>query len=181
MTFGNCGYSLPAVMGAKVADPSRPCIAYAGDGAFGMSIPELMTCVRENIPVTSVVFNNGQWGAEKKNQVIWFDDRYVGSQLENQSFSEIAKAMGCEGIRVDHIDQAGDAMKEALRLQKEGKPCLVEMMMSKEIDDPFRRDAMKMPKRILPKYKNFESPNENIAGQPTDVRRKFERAGREGL
>jgi sulfoacetaldehyde acetyltransferase len=59
MTFGNCGYSLPAIMGAKVADPSRPCISYAGEGAFGMSIPELMTCVRENIPVTSVVFNNG--------------------------------------------------------------------------------------------------------------------------
>lgn len=59
MTFGNCGYSLPVIMGAKVGDPSRPCISLAGDGAFGMSIPELMTCVRENIPVTSVVFNNG--------------------------------------------------------------------------------------------------------------------------
>jgi len=59
MTFGNCGYSLPTIMGAKVADPSRPCIAMAGDGAFGMSVNELMTCARENIPVTPVVFNNG--------------------------------------------------------------------------------------------------------------------------
>jgi len=67
MTFGNCGYSLPVVMGAKVAAPHRPCIAYVGDGAFGMSINELMTCHREHIPVTPVVFNNGQWGAEKKN------------------------------------------------------------------------------------------------------------------
>lgn len=46
MTFGNCGYSLPVIMGAKVAAPERPCIAYSGDGSFGMSINELMTCQR---------------------------------------------------------------------------------------------------------------------------------------
>jgi len=93
MTFGNCGYSLPVIMGAKVAAPERPCIAYSGDGSFGMSINELMTCKRQNIPVTAVVFNNGQWGAEKKNQVIWYENRYEGSNLENPSYSEIAKAM----------------------------------------------------------------------------------------
>jgi sulfoacetaldehyde acetyltransferase len=96
--------------------------------------------------------------------VIWFDDRYVGSQLDNPSFAEIAKAMKCESIKVDHVDQVGGAMKEALKMQESGKTCLVEMMMSKEIDDPFRRDAMKMPHRILDKYKKFESPNENIMG-----------------
>ena len=90
MTFGNCGYSLPAgtkimlnhisnlpflVMGAKVAAPERPCVAYAGDGAWGMSCVEVLTAVRENIPVTACVFSNNQWGAEKKNQVLWFGDR----------------------------------------------------------------------------------------------------------
>ena len=53
----------------KIAQPDRPSIAYIGDGAWGMSLNEIMTCVRENIPTIGVVFNNGQWGAEKKNQV----------------------------------------------------------------------------------------------------------------
>ena len=69
MTFGNCGYSFPSAMGAKIARPDRPAIAYAGEGAWGMSLNEVLTCVREKIPTTAVVFNNGQWGAEKKNQV----------------------------------------------------------------------------------------------------------------
>ena len=53
----------------KMARPDRPSIAYIGDGAWGMSLNEVLTCVRENIPAIGVVFNNGQWGAEKKNQV----------------------------------------------------------------------------------------------------------------
>lgn len=62
-------------MGAKVARPDRIAIAYTGDGAYGMQFNELLTATRENIPITVVVFNNGQWGAEKKNQVIWFNDK----------------------------------------------------------------------------------------------------------
>merc|ERR1712019_227439 len=104
MTFGNCQYAVPSAMGAKVANPNRPCVSYAGDGAFGMSFNELLTCSRENIPITAVVFNNGQWGAEKKNQVLWFGDRYVGTNLESPSFAGIAKAMGVEGVKVTNID-----------------------------------------------------------------------------
>lgn len=69
MSFGNCGYAFPAAMGAKVAAPDRPCVAYVGDGAWGMSLAEMLTCVREDVPAVAVVFNNEQWGAEKKNQV----------------------------------------------------------------------------------------------------------------
>ena len=82
MTYGNCGYSFPAAMGAKIACPDKPSFAFAGDGAWGMSLNEVLTCVREDIPTTAVVFNNGQWGAEKKNQVLWFGDRYIGTQLK---------------------------------------------------------------------------------------------------
>jgi len=81
MSYGNCGYAFPAAIGAKVAAPDRPVVAYVGDGAWGMSMPETLTCIREKIPTTAVVFNNGQWGAEKKNQVLWFGDRYVGTQV----------------------------------------------------------------------------------------------------
>jgi sulfoacetaldehyde acetyltransferase len=81
MSFGNCGYAFPTIVGAKLAAPDRPAIAYVGDGAWGMSFGELQTCVRENIPVTAVVFNNGQWGAEKKNHVDFYDNRFVEVRL----------------------------------------------------------------------------------------------------
>merc|ERR1719331_517829 len=126
MTFGNCGYAFPAAMGAKVACPERPAVAYVGDGAWGMSLNEVLTCVRETIPTTAVVFNNRQWGAEKKNQVLWFGDRYVGVNLWNPDtgFAGISKAMGAEGIQVSHVDEVGPALHEAVRLQREGKTCV---------------------------------------------------------
>ena len=91
MSFGNCGYALPTIIGAKVAAPERPAIAYVGDGAWGMSFGELLTCVREDIPVTAVVFHNKQWGAEKKNQVDFYDNRFVGVNLKNPSWAEVAR------------------------------------------------------------------------------------------
>ncbi|TXH34232.1 MAG: sulfoacetaldehyde acetyltransferase [Rhodospirillaceae bacterium] len=152
MSFGNCGYAFPTAIGAKVAAPDRPAVAYVGDGAWGMSLQETLTCVRENIPVTAVVFNNGQWGAEKKNQIDFYADRYVGTNLNNPSFAGIARAMGAEGITVDHPDQIGDALKKATG---SNKCTILEVMVTQELGDPFRRDALKKPKRLLDKYKGF--------------------------
>jgi sulfoacetaldehyde acetyltransferase len=152
MSFGNCGYAFPTAIGAKVAEPGRPAIAYVGDGAWGMSFGETLTCVRENIPVTAVVFNNGQWGAEKKNQVDFYGDRYVGTNLENPSFAGIARAMGADGITVEHHDQIGDALATATASEK---MCVVEIMVTRELGDPFRRDALKKPVRLLDKYKDY--------------------------
>jgi sulfoacetaldehyde acetyltransferase len=152
MSFGNCGYAFPTAIGAKVAAPDRPAVAYVGDGAWGMSLQETLTCVRENIPVTAVVFNNGQWGAEKKNQIDFYADRYVGTNLNNPSFAGIAKAMGADGITVDQPDQIGDALKKAT---SSNKCTILEVMVTQELGDPFRRDALKKPKRLLDKYKDF--------------------------
>jgi sulfoacetaldehyde acetyltransferase len=152
MSFGNCGYAFPTAMGAKVAAPERPAVAYVGDGAWGMSLQETLTCVRESIPVTAIVFNNGQWGAEKKNQVDFYADRYVGTNLRNPSFAGIARAMGAEGITVDRPDQIGDALKKATA---SGKPTVIEIMVTQELGDPFRRDALKKPVRLLDKYKAY--------------------------
>ncbi len=154
MSFGNCGYAFPTAMGAKVAAPDRPCVAYVGDGAWGMSLTEVMTCVRENIPVTAVVFNNGQWGAEKRNQIDFYDDRFLGVNLENPSFAEIARSMGAQGVRVDAPDQIGDALREAT---SSDRATVLEIMVTQELGDPFRRDALKKPKRLLEKYKDFGS------------------------
>ena len=152
MSFGNCGYAFPTAIGAKVGAPDRPAVAYVGDGAWGMSLQETLTCVRENIPVTAVVFNNGQWGAEKKNQIDFYADRYVGTNLVNPSFAAIARAMGAEGITVDQPDQVGDALRQATLSDK---PTVLEIMVTQELGDPFRRDALKKPKRLLDKYKAY--------------------------
>jgi len=170
MTYGNCGYSFPAAMGAKVAAPDRPAISYVGDGAWGMSLNEVLTCVRETIPTTAVVFHNKQWGAEKKNQVLWFGDRYVGVNLKNDfSYAEISRSMSAEGITVDHLDQVGDALRQSVQNQKEGKTTVIEMMLTRELGDPFRRDAMKLPRRTLTKYKGTDRFEESATGQPSDI------------
>jgi sulfoacetaldehyde acetyltransferase len=156
MSFGNCGYALPTIMGAKTAAPERPAIAYAGDGAWGMSLMEIMTAVRHDIPVTAVVFHNRQWGAEKKNQVEFYNRRFVAGELDNESFAEIARSMGAEGITVDRLEDVGPALKKAIDMQmNEGKTCVIEVMCTRELGDPFRRDALKKPVRLLEKYQDY--------------------------
>jgi len=153
MSFGNCGYAFPTIVGAKVAAPDRPAIAYVGDGAWGMSFGELQTCVRESIPVTAVVFNNGQWGAEKKNHVDFYDNRFIGVNLDKQpSWAAVAKAMGAEGVRIEKVSDVGPALRAAAAAQREGKTTVLEMMVTRELGDPFRRDALSLPVRHLAKY-----------------------------
>ncbi|ALM53201.1 sulfoacetaldehyde acetyltransferase [Halomonas huangheensis] len=156
MSFGNCGYALPTIIGAKAAAPHRPAIAYAGDGAWGMSMMETMTAVRHNIPVTAVVFHNRQWGAEKKNQVDFYNRRFVAGELDNQSFAEIGRAMGAEGVTVDRLEDVGPALREAVdRQMNEGKTTIIEIMCTRELGDPFRRDALRKPVRMLEKYQDY--------------------------
>jgi sulfoacetaldehyde acetyltransferase len=155
MSFGNCGYAFPTVIGAKVAAPERPAVAYVGDGAWAMSLIETLTCVRENIPVTAVVFNNRQWGAEKKNQVDFYSQRFLGSNLENPSFAGIAQSMGAQGVTIERTEEVGPALAKACEDQKQGKTTILEMLVTRELGEPFRRDALKKPVRLLDKYKDF--------------------------
>jgi len=154
MSFGNCGYAFPAAMGAKVGRPDRPAIAYVGDGAWGMSLNEVMTCVREKIPAIAVVFNNGQWGAEKKNQIDYFENRFLGTNLQNPNFADVAESMGAQGLTVEHVDEVGDALRAAVR---SNKPTVINMMLTQELGDPFRRDAFRQPQRLLAKYRKFSA------------------------
>ena len=154
MSFGNCGYAFPTIIGTKVAAPERPAIAYVGDGAWGMSFGELLTCVREDIPVTAVVFNNEQWGAEKKNQVDFYANRFEGVNLKNPSWAEVARTLGAEGVVVKNLGDVGEALEKAVAAQKKGKTTVLEMLVTKELGDPFRRDALKKPKRLLKKYEH---------------------------
>lgn len=156
MSYGNCGYALPTIIGAKCAAPDRPAVAYSGDGAWGMSMSEILTCVRHKIPVTAVVFHNRQWGAEKKNQVDFYNCRFVAGELDNPSFASVAIAMGAEGVVVDRIEDVGPALRRAVDEQmKDGKTTVIEIMCSRELGDPFRRDALSKPIRLLEKYKDY--------------------------
>lgn len=156
MSFGNCGYALPTIIGAKAAAPERPAISYAGDGAWGMSMGEIMTAVRHDIPVTAVVFHNRQWGAEKKNQVDFYNRRFIAGELENESFAKIGEAMGAEGIVVDKLEDVGSSLRKAVDMQmNEGKTVVVEIMCTRELGDPFRRDALRKPVRLLEKYQDY--------------------------
>jgi sulfoacetaldehyde acetyltransferase len=156
MSFGNCGYAFPTIIGAKLAAPERPAIAYVGDGAWGMSFAEIQTCVREDIPVTAVVFNNGQWGAEKKNHVDFYNNRFLGVNLDKQpSWAAVAKSMGADGLVVDKVADVGEALAAACEAQKRGRTTVLEMMVTPELGDPFRRDALSRPVRLLDKYKAF--------------------------
>ncbi|NDH81807.1 MAG: sulfoacetaldehyde acetyltransferase [Burkholderiaceae bacterium] len=155
MSFGNCGYAFPVAIGAKIAAPNRPAFAYVGDGAWGISLNELLTCAREKIGVTVILFNNGQWGAEKKNHVDFYSRRYQGVELVNPSWAAVAKSFGCEGITVDKVADVGAAIQTAVKNQAEGKTTVLEMMVTKELGDPFRRDALSKPVRHLDKYKSF--------------------------
>jgi sulfoacetaldehyde acetyltransferase len=155
MSFGNCGYAFPVACGAKVAAPGRPAIAYVGDGAWGISLNELLTCAREKIGVTVVVFNNGQWGAEKKNHVDFYSQRFNAVNLDSPSWATVAQAFGCEGVRVDRLADVGPALRAAVQAQAEGRCTVLEMMVTQELGDPFRRDALSKPVRYLEKYRAY--------------------------
>ena len=156
MSWGNCGYAFPTIIGAKKAAPHRPAISYAGDGAWAMSMMETMTCVRHDIPVTAVVFHNRHWGAEKKNQVDFYGQRFTAAELTDQDFTAIAKAMGAEAITVTKLEEVGPALDKAIDMQmNEGKTTIIEIFTTRELGDPFRKDALSKPVRYLEKYKDY--------------------------
>ena len=157
MSWGNCGYALPTIIGAKKAADDRPAVAYAGDGAWAMSMVEVMTAVRHDIPVTAVVFHNRQWGAEKKNQVDFYGRRFVAGELEGgENYAQIAQAMGAKGVRVDQLDDVGPALERAIDDQMtKRQTTVIEVMTTKELGDPFRKDALSRPVRYLKKYAEY--------------------------
>jgi sulfoacetaldehyde acetyltransferase len=155
MSFGNCGYAFPVVCGAKFASPERPAIAYVGDGAWGISLNELLTCARERLGVTVVVFNNNQWGAEKKNHVDFYSRRFQAVNLVNPSWSAVARAFGCDGVTVERLADVGPALRAAVKAQGEGRTTILEMLVTQELGDPFRRDALSKPVRRLEKYRAY--------------------------
>ena len=146
--FGPCGYGFPAIAGAKIARPDVPVVGFAGDGAFGISMNEMVSVGRnEWPPITMVIFRNYQWGAEKRNTTLWFDDNFVGTELDTDvTYAGIAKQCGLEGVQVDSMDALSEALDKAITAQmKDKKTTFIEVILNQELGEPFRRDAMKTP------------------------------------
>ena len=146
--FGPCGYGFPAILGAKIAKPDVPVVGFAGDGAFGISMNEMAACGRAEWPaITMIIFRNYQWGAEKRNSTLWYDDNFVGTELDTGvSYAGIAKACGMEGVQVKTPEDLTAALAAAVKAQvEEGRTTFIEVLNNQELGEPFRRDAMKKP------------------------------------
>jgi sulfoacetaldehyde acetyltransferase len=159
LSWGNCGFAYGAAMGAAFGEPGRPVFAFQGDGAYGISgIQEVMTAVREKIPVIAIVANNLEWGAEKKNQIDYYANRFVGANLPgNPDYARLAVDMGAKGYRVTDSTEVGDAVRDAVA---SGQPCVINAMIqggAEVLAEPFRRDALKMPVRYLEKYRHLNA------------------------
>ncbi len=157
LSWGNCGFAYGAAVGCKIGNPDVPVVAFQGDGAFGISgLAEVMTAVREDIPVIGIVANNYEWGAERKNQIDYYDNRFVGTDLgTNPDFAKLAENMGALGFRVEHPDQVGDVMEEAIA---SGRPVIIDAIVEggeNVLAEPFRRDALAKPTRYLEKYRHL--------------------------
>jgi sulfoacetaldehyde acetyltransferase len=148
--FGPCGYGFPAILGAKIGCPDVPVVGFAGDGAFGISMNEMTSCGRDDWPaITMVVFRNYQWGAEKRNSILWYDNNFVGTELNlDVSYAKIADACGLKGVQVTTQAQLTAALQDACDAQNDGVTTFIEVLLNQELGEPFRRDAMKAPVEV---------------------------------
>ena len=149
--FGPCGYGLPSIIGAKIAQRNTPVVGFAGDGAFGISMNEMTACGRGDWPaITMVIFRNYQWGAEKRNTTLWFDDNFVGTELNlGVEYAKVAEGCGLKGVQVLGMQELTDALNEAITDQMDNNvTTFIEVVLNQELGEPFRRDAMKKPNSI---------------------------------
>ena len=148
--FGPCGYGFPSILGAKIGCPDTPVVGFAGDGAFGISMSEMTSCNRKEWPsITMVIFRNYQWGAEKRNSILWYDNNFVGTELDPElSYAKIAEACGSKGVLVKTQNELTEAIKISCDEQKKGITTFIEVILNQELGEPFRRDAMKAPVEV---------------------------------
>lgn len=148
--FGPCGYGFPAIIGAKIGCPDVPVVGFAGDGAFGISMSEMSSIGRDEWPaITMVIFRNYQWGAEKRNTTLWYDDNFVGTELDpDLSYAKVADACGLKGVTVKTQEELTSALRKACEAQKDGVTTFIEVILNQELGEPFRRDAMKKPVEV---------------------------------
>jgi sulfoacetaldehyde acetyltransferase len=162
--FGPCGYGFPSILGAKIGCPEVPVIGFAGDGAFGISMNEMSSCARKEWPAISmVIFRNYQWGAEKRNTTLWFNNNFIGTELDPElSYAKVATACGLKGITVKTMEETTKAIKQSCEDQKKGITTFIEVILNQELGEPFRRDAMKKPVSVAGIKKEDMKPQKGL-------------------
>ena len=162
--FGPCGYGFPSILGAKIGCPDVPVIGFAGDGAFGISMNEMSSCARKEWPAISmVIFRNYQWGAEKRNTTLWFDNNFIGTELDPElSYAKVANACGLKGVTVKTMEETTKAIKQSCEDQKKGITTFIEVILNQELGEPFRRDAMKKPVSVAGIKKEDMKPQKGL-------------------
>ena len=149
------GFAYPAGLGAKLASPDDPVVCIIGDGAWGMSLHEISSAIEHKLPVIACVFRNGAWCAEKKNQVDFFNSRFIGVDIPNPvSFVPAAKALGANGERIEKVEDIVPAFERAL--ESKVTTVLEFVVDGTQLAPPFRRDAFQMPTRYLDKYAHLD-------------------------
>ena len=162
--FGPCGYGFPSILGAKIGCPDTPVIGFAGDGAFGISMNEMSSCARKEWPAISmVIFRNYQWGAEKRNTTLLFDNNFIGTELDPElSYAKVANACGLKGVTVKSMEETTKAIKQSCEDQKKGITTFIEVILNQELGEPFRRDAMKKPVKVAGIKKEDMKPQKSL-------------------
>ncbi len=127
--LGTMGFALPAAMGARLGDTTRPVIAVAGDGGFQMTIQELGTIRQENMNIKIVILNNKFLGMVRQWQQLFFEKRYSFTKLVNPDFIKIGEGYGIEGKRIISRDKLDEGIKEMLEFDG---PYILEVSIEKE-------------------------------------------------
>ena len=132
---GTMGYSVPAAMGAKVAEPDRVVWAIDGDGCFQMTNQELATCTINNIPIKVAIINNSSLGMVRQWQTLFYDGRYSNTSLNTghgtvriPDFVKLSEAYGCLAIRVEKEEDVDAAIK--LALETNDRPVVIDFVVS---------------------------------------------------
>ncbi|GAB3631370.1 acetolactate synthase large subunit [Microbacterium sp. AGC85] len=132
---GTMGYSVPAAMGAKVAEPDRVVWSIDGDGCFQMTNQELATCAINNIPIKVAIINNSSLGMVRQWQTLFYDGRHSNTDLNTghgtiriPDFVKLAEAYGCLAIRVEKEEEVDAAIK--LALETNDRPVVIDFVVS---------------------------------------------------
>jgi acetolactate synthase I/II/III large subunit len=128
-TSGSMGYGLPAAIAAKIADPTRPVVCFAGDGCFMMTSQELATVMQYDLAIVIVVVNNGMYGTIRMHQEREYPSRVTGTELRNPDFAAFARAFGANGETVTKTEDFAPALARALAC---GKAALIEVKTDPE-------------------------------------------------
>ena len=132
-TSGSMGYGFPAALGAKVTDPTRPVVCFAGDGDFQMTGQELATAVQYNLDVIVLVINNGMLGTIRMHQERHYPERTIATDLVNPDFAALARAYGAFGETVERTEDFAAAFERA---RASGGPAILDIKLDPEALTP---------------------------------------------